>query len=98
MKRIQVLSNFIKSCYYQTIWEDFNSDEEVWRDYFSKINKEELEMYKELVLSIVNEAKSSDLLNELLNNLENTMIGISFDSTNEIYEWAKRLNTFLKSL
>ncbi len=91
MKRNE-LDNFIKGYYYQTVWDDFESDEQIWATYSKSILNERR---KEIIIEIENLIENQEYI--LIDHINNSYSygGLSFDSESDFYNFIKKLRDYL---
>lgn len=87
------LKSFFGGYYYQTVWDDYSSHEEIWKQY---IEEDNIEGIKDL-LDNINKLLEETPLN-ILNIVEEIVKGggISFDTPEEAVGFLERLRLFLE--
>ncbi len=88
------LDNFVKGYYYQTVWDDFESDEQIWASYNKSISDEKR---KEIIIEIENLIKNQEyiLMDNFIDNINNSYGGLSFESESECHDFFKRFKDYL---
>jgi len=89
---LATLKNFIGGTYYQTVWDYYEDDNEIWQEYCNKANKEGLILLKRQVDEVLSwEPKNIfDFVEEIIHSG-----GLVFDDHNEAVEWFTNLSNFL---
>lgn len=84
---------FFAGHYHQDVWEDFETDEEVWTDFLSSMSKKyKFAFYTEVInAKQENQADLLVFINHALNGG-----GMDFESSNQLMKFLKELGEFTK--
>ena len=88
------LDNFIKGYYYQTVWDDFESDEQIWATYIKSISNEKR---KEIIIEIENLIENYEyiLIDSWIDDINNSYDGLSFECKSDFYDFIKKFRDYL---
>ena len=87
------LKNFLGGFYYQTVWMDYASDEEIWDAYIKNAAKEEVvDLLKDIDLVLV---EKEEKIKEFLLSAESG--GLSLGELSAV-EWLQNLKNYLKKV
>jgi hypothetical protein len=93
---LATLRNFLGSCYYQTVWEDFPSDEEVWKDYTKRTDPQTIQRLVEQSETLLKQPPEA--IDQFLTDALGAAGGLSFAHPQEAAAWLHRLRTYMLSV
>lgn len=87
---------YLFNCYYyQSVWDFFNTDNEIWEDFMKNETKE---IQEKLLFEVRHlSQKTSSEINTILNIYAQKAGGISFDTESELLDFLKSLYSFFNN-
>ena len=90
LMRRNELDNFIKGFYQQAVQDDFESDEHIWATYSKSISNEKR---NEIIIEIENLIENQEHI--LMDGINNSYGGLSFESESDFYDFNKKFRDYL---
>jgi hypothetical protein len=90
---LATLRNFLGSRYYQTVWEDFSSDEEVWNDYAKRTDPQTIHRLVEQIETLLQQPPEA--IDQFLADALGTSGGLSFANPQEAAAWLQLFRTHM---
>ena len=90
---LATLGNFLGGHYYQTVWEDFSSDKEVWNDYAQRTNPQTIHRLVEQVEILLKQPPEA--IDQLLVEAIGASGGLYFENPQEAVAWLQRFRTYM---
>src|SRR5262245_5253899 len=90
---LATLRNFLGSRYYQTVWEDFSSDEEVWNDYAKRTDPQTLHRLVEQIETLLKQPPEA--IDQFLADALGASGGLYFANPQEAAAWLQRFRTHM---
>ena len=88
--------NFLGGHYYQTVWEDFSSDEEVWNDYAQRTNSQTIHRLVEQIETLLKQPPEA--IDQFLADAIGASGGLYFENPQEAAAWLQRFRTYMLSV
>ena len=85
--------NFLGGHYYQTVWEDFSSDEEVWSDYAQRTNPQTIQQLVEQIETLLKQPPEA--IDQFLADAIGASGGLYFEHPQEAVAWLHRFRTYM---
>ena len=85
--------SFLGGHYYQTVWEDFSSDEEVWNDYAQRTNLQTIQQLVEQIETLLKQPPEA--IDQFLADAIGTSGGLYFENPQEAVAWLHRFRTYM---
>ena len=96
LEQFAALKRFLGGHYYQTVWEDFSSDEEVWKAYARRTDAQSIRRLVEQIGTLLKQP--SDTIDDVLAAAIGAAGGLAFENPQEGQVWLNRLRTYLLSV
>jgi CdiI immunity protein len=93
---LATLRNFLGSRYYQTVWEDFSSDAEVWNDYARRTDPQTIHRLVEQIETLLKQPPEA--IDQFLADALGAAGGLYFANLQEAAAWLQRFRTHLLSV
>jgi hypothetical protein len=93
---LATLRNFLGSRYYQTVWEDFPSDEAVWQDYAKRTAPQTIQQLVEQSEALLQQPPEA--IDQFLTDALGASGGLYFAHPHEAAAWLHRLRTYMLSV
>ena len=93
---LATINNFLAGYYYQTIWEDFSSDEEVWNNYAKRTDTQTIHRLMEQIDILLKQP--AETIDHFLADAIGTSGGLYFENPQEAEVWLNRFRTYLLSV
>ena len=93
---LATLRNFLGSHYYQTVWEDFPSDEAVWNDYAKRTDPQTVHRLVEQSETLLKQPPEA--IDQFLTDALGTSGGLYFANPQEAAVWLHRFRTYMLSV
>src|SRR5947208_1641154 len=90
------LRNFLGGHYYQTVWEDFSSDEELWHDYAQRTDPQTIDRLLEQTETLLKQPPEA--IAHFLADAIGAAGGLYFESPQEAETWLHRFRTYMLSV
>jgi len=90
------LRNFLGGHYYQTVWEDFASDEEIWNDYAKRADPQTMHRLVEQIEALLQQPPEA--IDQLLADAVGASGGLYFENPQEAAVWLHRFRTHMLSV
>ena len=90
---LATLRNFLGSRYYQTVWEDFSSDEEVWNDYAKRTDPQTIHRLVEQIETLLKQPPEA--IEQFLADVIGPSGGLYFENPQEAEVWLHRFQTYM---
>jgi CdiI immunity protein len=90
---LATLRNFLGSRYYQTVWEDFSSDEEVWNDYAKRTDPQTIHRLVEQIETLLKQPPEA--IDQFLADALGASGGLYFANPQEAAAWLQRFRTHM---
>ena len=87
------LRNFLGGHYYQTVWEDFSSDEEVWHDYAKRTDPQTIHRLVEQIETLLKQPPEA--IEHFLADAIGTSGGLYFENPQQAEAWLHRFQTYM---
>lgn len=81
------------SHYYQTVWDDFSSDEEIWHDYAQRTNPQTIHRLVEQVETLLKQPP--EVIDQFLADAIGASGGLYFETPHEAVAWLHRFRTYM---
>ena len=91
--KLVTLRNFLGGHYYQTVWDDFSSDEEVWNDYAQRTNPQTIHRLVEQVETLLKQPP--EVIDQFLADAIGASGGLYFENPQEAVAWLHRFRTYM---
>jgi len=88
-----MLRDFLGSRYYQTVWEDFSSDEEVWNDYAQRTDPQTMHRLVEQIETLLKQPPEA--IDQFLADALGASGGLYFANPQEAAAWLQRFHTHM---
>jgi hypothetical protein len=85
--------NCLGGHYYQTVWEDFSSDEEVWNDYAQRTNPQTIQQLVEQIETLLKQPPEA--IDQFLADAIGTSGGLYFENPQEAVAWLHRFRIYM---
>ena len=92
---LAILRNFLGS-YYQTVWEDFESDEKVWNDYAKRTVPQTIYRLVEQIETLLK--RPPEAIDRFLAEGVGAFGGLYFENLQDTQVWLNRFRTYLLSV
>jgi hypothetical protein len=93
---LATLRNFLGSRYYQTVWEDFSSDEEIWKDYVKRTDSQTIQRLVEQSETLLQQPPEA--VDQFLTEAVGASGGLHFAHPHEAAAWLHHLRTYMLSV
>ena len=90
------LKRFLGGYYYQTVWEDFSSDEEVWIAYAKCADLQTMRRLVEQIGTLLKQPPET--IDHVLADAIGVAGGLDFENPQEASVWLNRLRTYMLSV
>ena len=90
---LATFKNFLGGYYYQTVWEDFSSDEEVWNDYAQRTNLQTIHRLVEQIETLLKQPPEA--IDQFLADAIGASGGLYFENPQEAVAWLHRFRTYM---
>lgn len=87
------LRNFLGGHYYQTVWDDFSSDAEIWNDYAKRTDPQTIYRLVEQIETLLKQ--SPEAIDQFLAEAVGASGGLSFEHPQEAAAWLQRCRTHM---
>jgi hypothetical protein len=91
---LATLKRFLLTAYYQTVWDDFDSHEDIWIEYAQGAHQDELRRLVEQ-MSLLLARKSEYIFDFFSNDVQPD--GLYFDTAQGAIEWLKRCQSYMQA-
>lgn len=90
------LKKFLGGYYYQTVWEDFSSDEEVWNAYAKRTDRQTIRRLVEQIDTLLKQP--AEAIDHFLADAIGPAGGLHFENPQAVQEWLNRFRTYMLSV
>jgi hypothetical protein len=90
------LKKFLGGYYYQTVWEDFSSDEEVWNAYAKRTDPQTIRQLVEQIDTLLKQPLEA--IDHFFADAIGATGGLDFENSQAAKVWLNRFRTYMLSL